>query len=156
MIKIVDEHSLGVLGTSPIVLLGKHLLTHPRITAGRSQMTPIQTAPIVQIHPRQTPVEYTVKLISFTHMKIIEKLSDVDVVGFVLELQCASVLEKCAEFIWASTQKVRNRICLHLRDHLALLLGRGLRAIPGKRAAEEVDKNIGERFQIIAAGLLHA
>lgn len=133
----MDEHSLGVLGTFPIVLLGEHLLTHPRITVRRSQMTLIQTALIVQIHPRQTPVKYTIKLMSFTYTKIVEKLSDVDIVGFVLELQCASILEKCAEFIWASTQKVRNCICLHLCDHLVLLLGRGLGAMPGKRAAEE-------------------
>ena len=42
---------------------------------------------------------------------------------------------------------------LHLCDLVALLLGRSLGTVPGKRAAEEVDENIHKSFEVIMVRL---
>jgi len=88
---------------------------------------------------------------SFTQAKIVKEPTQIGIVGFVLKGQQMGVVEKYTEFTWLSHQQGGKPIELHLCDLVALLLGRGLGTIPGKRTAKKVDENICEGFQVITA-----
>ena len=90
---------------------------------------------------------------SFTQAKIVKEPTQIGIVGFVLKGQRTGVVEKYTEFAWLSHQQGGKPIELHLHDLVALLLGRSLGIVPGKRAAEEVDENIRKSFEVITARL---
>ena len=90
---------------------------------------------------------------SFAQAKIVKEPTQIGIVRFVLKGQRTGVVEKYTEFTWPSRQQGGKSIELHLCDLVALLLGRGLGTIPGKRAAKKVDENICKGFQVVTARL---
>ena len=89
----------------------------------------------------------------FAYTKITEEVVHIGIVGFAFKAQCTSVVQKNAELIWQSHHQAGNWIDLHLLDLVALVIGRSLGVMPRKRAAKEVNENVGKGFQIIMAWL---
>lgn len=103
-----------------------------------------------------TPVEDVVVLEALADEQVAEELAEVGVVGLVVEAESTSIVQEDAELVREATaEKIGRRRHLLLHDAVVLLLlGGSLETLPGKGAAQEVHKNVGERLQVIAAGLL--
>ena len=88
--------------------------------------------------------------------QVAEELAQVGVVGLVVEAQGAGVVEVDGEFVGEAAAEDFGG-CGHLLLHDAvvfLLLGGCLQALPGERAAAEVEHYVAEGFHVVAAGLL--
>jgi len=98
------------------------------------------------IHPLDTPVKDVIAPETLPDKEIPKYLPQVGVVGLVIEAKRTRIVEKYSEFIWeAAAQKVGG--CFHFlpHDHAVILLLRGPhKTLPGKRASQEVDEDIGK------------
>ena len=104
----------------------------------------------------QGPVEDVVHLVPFTDEEVAEELLEVAVVGLVLEAERAVVVEVGGELGGEALAE-----CLDGGRHLLLgdavvllLLGLGLETLPGEGAAEEVEEDVADGLEVIAAALL--
>ena len=90
--------------------------------------------------------------------KISEELTQILVVGSVVEAERAAVAEVVGELDGKALAEVLDvGGGFLLADALVLLpLGLGLEALPGQRAAVEVHEHVAERLEVVAATLLHA
>ena len=104
------------------------------------------------------PVERVVVLVVERAEENAEELTQVHVVGRLLEAQSATVVEIHGELGGeALAQDLDGRAHLLLADLLVLLLlGGGLEALPGQRAAIEVHAHVAERLHVVASALLDA
>lgn len=85
-----------------------------------------------------------------------EDAPEVAVVGPLVELQAADVVEVEGKFGWkAAAEDVAGRCSLLEQDLgiLVLLVG-GAKALPGKAAAEKVEQDVAERLKVVAPALL--
>lgn len=111
---------------------------------------------LLHLAPLNAPVEDVVVLVTLTDEEVAEQLAKVRIVGLVVEAKGTGVVQKDAKLVGeAATEEVSGGRHLLLHDAVVLLLlGRGLEALPGKRTAEEVHKDVGEGLQVITTGLL--
>lgn len=102
------------------------------------------------------PIEDIVILETLTNEEITEDLSEVRVVGLVIEAEGTSVVEVYGELVReASAENFGWGGHLLLHDAvILLLLGSSLQALPWKGATTEVEHNVSERLHIITTGLL--
>lgn len=101
------------------------------------------------------PVEDVVVLVTLADEEVAEELAKVGVVRLVIEAERAGVVQEYAELVGeTAAQQVSG--CGHLLLHdpvVLLLLGSSLETLPRQRATEEVHEHVGERLQIVPAGL---
>jgi len=102
------------------------------------------------------PIEDIVILETLTDEEIAEDLSEVGVVGLVIEAEGASVVEVDGELVGeASAENFSWGGHLLLHDTVVLLLlGSSFQTLPWKRATAEVEHNISKRLHIITTRLL--
>jgi hypothetical protein len=103
-----------------------------------------------------TPVKNVVVLITFPNEEIVEELVKVGIVGFVIETEGMTVVQKDAKFVGETSAKEIGRGShFFLHDTVIfLLLGCCLQPLPRELTTQKVHENIGKRFQIITLGLL--
>lgn len=103
-----------------------------------------------------SPVEDIVVLETLTNEQITEDLTQVAVVGLVIETQGAGVIQVDGELVGEAAAQNLGRGC-HLLFHdtvILLLLGRSLQTLPRQRATAEVKHNVTKRLHVITSGLL--
>ena len=90
--------------------------------------------------------------------KVAKELSQILVVGSIVEAERATVAEIVAELDGEAFAELLDAGGhLLLADAFVLLsLGLGLEALPGQRAAVEVHEDVAERLEVVASTLLHA
>lgn len=103
-----------------------------------------------------SPIKDIVILEAFADKEIAENLTEVAIVGLVVEAKGSSVVEVDGKLVGEAATKHLSRGC-HLLLHDAivfLLLGCCLETLPGERAAAEVKHDVPERLHVITARLL--
>jgi hypothetical protein len=102
------------------------------------------------------PVENVVVLITFANEEIAEEFAKVGIVGFVIEAEGTTVVQKDAKLVGeTSAKEIGGGSHFFLHDTIVfLLLGCCLQPLPRELTTQKVHENIGERFQIITSGLL--
>ena len=105
-----------------------------------------------------SPVKDVVVLESLANKEITEDLSQVAVVGLVVESERSSIVEINGKFVGESAAENLGR-GRHLLLHdsvILLLLGGSLQALPRQGATAKVQHDIAERLHIVTSRLLHA
>ena len=101
------------------------------------------------------PVEDVIILEGLTNEEITENLSEVRVIGLVVEAERPSVVQVHGELIGEPTAKNLGGSS-HLLFHdtvVLLLLGGSLQALPGERSTAEVEHDIAEGLHVVTARL---
>lgn len=104
-----------------------------------------------------SPVEDVVVLETLTDEEIAEDLSEVAVVGLVVESERTGVVQVDGELVGEATAKdLGRRGHLLLHDAVIfLLLSSSLQTLPRERATAEVQHHVAQRFHVITARLLY-
>ncbi len=104
------------------------------------------------------PVKHTIVFEALALKKVSEDALQVSVVRPVLKTQRLAVGEIIAELRReASAELVRVCGLFALQNALVLLLlGGGLEALPGQRAAQKVHQHKAQRFNVVATALFNA
>ncbi|KAL7554876.1 hypothetical protein ACHAWF_018693 [Thalassiosira exigua] len=116
-------------------------------------------APGAALDPVPVPVQARVVVrVPLTPEQVAEHPPQVGNVGLGLELEAAAVREVLRELAGTSlAQGGDGDGLLLLHDELVLLGGAlGLEALPGEPALEEVDEDVADGLEVVAAGLLDA
>lgn len=102
------------------------------------------------------PVEDVVVLETLTDEEVSEDLSQVGIVGLVVEAEGTSVVQVDGELVGESTaEDLSGGGHLLLHDSVVLLLlGSSLQALPGEGSTAEVEHNVSKGFHVITARLL--
>jgi hypothetical protein len=91
-------------------------------------------------------------LLPFTYKEVAKETVQVVIARFFLKCQTASIIEEHAELRWASRVKIESRTHLQLENFVVFLLaGCSPNGMPGKRSAQEIKKDVGERLNVITA-----
>lgn len=103
------------------------------------------------------PVEDVVVLESLADKEVTEDLTEIAVVGLVVEAERSGVVEVDGKLIGETTaQDLGGGGHLLLHDTVVLLLlSSRLETLPGQRASAEVKHDVAERLHVISSGLLH-
>ena len=111
---------------------------------------------LLGLGPLDAPVEDVVVLVALANEEVAEELTEVRVVGLVVEAEGTSVVQEDPELVGeTAAEEVGGSGHLLLHDAVVLLLLRGrLKALPWKGATAEVEHDIAEGFHVVAAGLL--
>ena len=102
------------------------------------------------------PIEDVVVLEAFTYEEVAEDLTQVGVVGLVIEAKAACVVEVDSELVGKATAKHfgwGGHLLLHNAIVLLLLRGR-FETLPRQATAAEVQHHVAERLHVITARLL--
>ena len=114
--------------------------------------------PLSRLRGHLVPVVLAVLDAAGVVQRLGEEVTQVIVVGRVLEAEVADVREVLVELVWEALAEVLDggRLLL-LADLLVLLLvRRGLEALPGETAPEEVHEDVTQRLEVVPPRLLAA
>ena len=107
---------------------------------------------------RKNPVVLVIVLVALLEEQMPEELPEVIVIGPMVEVQRPAVVQKGNAFLGLIfTDLLRCHLHLHLGDAFELrFLRRGLQALPGQCAENEVHEHVADRFEIVTARLFAA
>jgi len=104
------------------------------------------------------PIEDEVVLVVLTEEEVLEKPAQVRIVGAILETHFPAIVDVCEKLRGAAlAQNLNWSGHLLLHDLVVFLFFRvTLHALPGERASDEVQEDVPEALQVVAARLLEA
>jgi hypothetical protein len=143
--RLAGGSGVGAAGTSLLVVLGVGLAS----SLGNSLS--------VLLIFVDGPVEDVVVLETLTNEEVSEDLTEVAVIGLVIEAEGSSIVQVDGKLVREATAKDLGR-CGHLLLHDAvvlLLLGSSLQTLPGKGATAEVEHDVAQRLHIVTSRLLN-
>ena len=107
---------------------------------------------------RKNPIVVVIVLVALLKEQMAEELPKVIVIGPMVEGQRTAVVHKSNAFLGLIfTYLLRGHLHLHFSDAFELrFLRRGLQALPGQCAENEVHEHVADRFEIVTARLLAA